>query len=92
MKWLLTVVFAACAGVAGYVAWLLWRDQDNGKWFFSVFALFFLALVTAPYLPRRKPKPESTSTRFVPHWFMMLAILVVLATLGLSIIGAFLRH
>ena len=95
VRLILATIFLLIAGAAGYMAWLSWQAGDDGKWLFGVFAGFFLLLAAAPVLPRLKAKPQpeaSTSTRFVPHWFMMLAVLVVLGTIILAIIGAFLRH
>ena len=92
-RWILTTVFLLLAIPAGYMTWLMWQAGDSGKWLFGVFTLFFLALATMPLLPKPKPKPVTfTSTRFVPHWFMMLAVLVLLGTIILAIVGAFLRH
>jgi type VI protein secretion system component VasF len=50
-------------------------------------------LGATPLLPKPKQKdPAATrSTRFVPHWFMMLAVLVLLLTLIVGIVGALLR-
>lgn len=90
LSWILPVVFLLCALGAGYMTWLMWRAGDSGKWFFGVFTVFFLALTVAPLVPEfRKKKPEpSPNTRFVPHWFMLLAMLVVVVGIILAIIGA----
>ncbi len=74
---------------AGYMAWLSCQAGDEGKWLFGVFAVFFLLLTVALLLPRikRPAKPEpSPDTRFTPHWFMLLAMLVVMAGLLAAII------
>ncbi len=90
---ILAAVFLLLTAGAGYMTVLMWRAGDSGKWLFGVFTLFFLALAALPLLPKPKPKPEAlTGTRFVSHWFMMLAILVLLGTIILGIIGAILRH
>jgi hypothetical protein len=94
-RWILGAVFSLCALAAGYMTWLMWRAGDSGKWLFGVFTGFFLLLTVAPLVPKAKPKsqPEPpTSTRFVPHWFMMLAMLVLLGTIILAIVGAILRQ
>lgn len=80
---------------AGYLTWLLWRAGDSGKWLFGVFTLFFLLLGITPLLPeiRTEKKPATyTATRFVPHWFMLLAILVFVLSILAAIVGALLRH
>ena len=92
---ILAAVFLLPAIAGGYMTWLLWRAGDDGKWLFGVFSLFFLALAAAPLVPefKKKPPPEpSPDTRFAPHWFMLLAILVLLGVAVAAIVGAILRH
>ena len=91
---ILVVVFLIPTIAAGYMTWLTWRTGDDGKWLFGIFTLFFLLLAATPILPKFKPKPEAqfTSTRFVPHWFMMLAALVFVVAVLAAIVGAILRH
>jgi hypothetical protein len=86
---ILVVAFAIPALASAYMTWLTWRAGDDGKWLFTVFTVFFLLLVASPFLPqfKSKPKPESASTRFVPHWFMLLAALVLLGAIVVAIIG-----
>ncbi|SDS50663.1 hypothetical protein [Opitutus sp. GAS368] len=92
-RWILAGVFLLPALGAGYMTFLMWRAGDSGRWLFGVFTLFFLALAAMPLLPKPKPKPVTfTGTRFVPHWFMMLAVLAVAAIIGAAIIGAIFRH
>jgi uncharacterized membrane protein YedE/YeeE len=89
---ILAAIFLLPALASGYMTWLLWRAGDSGQWLFGVFTLFFLALAALPLLPKSKPKPEATTgTRFVPHWFMMLAVLITVALIFTAIVGAF-RH
>ena len=90
---IIATIFLLPAIGSGYLTWLLWQAGDSGKWLFLVFTLFFLLLVATPILPKlkSKPPPESTSTRFGPHWFMMLAILVVAASVLAAIFEAILR-
>lgn len=87
---LLFAVLLIPAIISGYLTWLLWRAGDSGKWLFLVFTVFFLLLVATPILPKlkSKPPPPPASTRFVPHWFMLLAMLVVLVAIILAIISA----
>jgi hypothetical protein len=86
---LLIVGFLLVAGTSAYMTWLCWQAGDESKWMFGIFTLFFCLLAASPYLPklRSKAKPEPVNTRFVPHWFMMLAALVLLATVVIAIIG-----
>jgi zinc transporter ZupT len=93
-RWVWSAFFLLPALVAGYIAWLSWRAGDDGKWMFSVFAGFFLVLAAAPFIPAsRRPPPEAApATRFVPHWFMLLAVLLFAVMILLAIIGAILRR
>lgn len=91
-RFLLALLFALPALVSAYLAWLLWRDGDSGKWLFTVFAILFGLISAAPWLPRRTPAPESTSTRFVPHWFMMLAVLIVAGVVLAAVVSAVWRR
>ncbi len=94
-RWIWSVFFLLPTGGAGYMTWMSWQANDDGKWLFGVFALFFLCLALAPFLPKAKPTeptPPSTSTHFVPHWFMLLAGLALVVTVLVTIISAILRH
>ncbi len=76
---LILLIFLIPGLVAAYMAWITWQAQDEGKWFFTAFALVFLVPL-AVGLFRRKPPPEKqfTPTRFTPYWFMMIAALILL--------------
>jgi hypothetical protein len=89
---ILFVVFLLPALGSIYITWLTWRAGDDSKWLFTVFTVFFLLLASTPLLPKPKKKPETTSTRFVPHWFMMLAILAIVLMVLAAIVGAFVRR
>jgi len=86
---ILVVVFFIPAVASAYMTWLTWRAGDDGKWLFTVFFVFFLLLAASPYLPklRSRPKPESADTRFVPHWFMLIAALILLGAIILALVG-----
>ena len=83
-------LFMTPALAAGYMAWLMWRANDDGKWLFIVFASFFLALGISPFLPksrRQKEEEKVPTTRFagawvLPFWLMILVGALVLAVLG----------
>lgn len=96
IRWLVSAFFLLLALGAAYPAWRSGQAGDDGKWLFVVFAAFFLVLGVAPLVPlvRRPPQPETspTGTRFVPHWFMMLALVVFAVAILLLIIGAFRHH
>lgn len=92
---ILAALFLLPAIAAGYMTWLMWQAGDSGKWLFLVFTVFFLLLAVAPLVPefRKKPPPEPPpNTRFVPHWFMLLAILALLGVAVAAIVGAVLRR
>jgi len=86
----MAAIFLLLAAASGYLTWLMGKAGDSGQWLFGVFTLFFLALAVAPLLPKPKPKPPTatTSTRFVPHWFMLLAMLVIIVSVLAAIIRA----
>ena len=91
---ILVGVFLLVTGVAAYMTWLCWQAGNDSKWLFGAFTAFFLFLGAAPLLPKAKPakKIEAiTSTRFVPHWFMMLAVLVLLLIVVAGIVGVLKR-
>jgi len=94
-RWLVPVIFLLPATGAGYMTWLSWEAGEDSKWFFGVFTVFFLLIATVPFLPALKsnssPEP-SPNTRFVPHWFMLLAILAMAAVAVLAVVTAVLRH
>lgn len=86
---ILAAVFLLPALGAGYMTWVTWRAGDSGQWLFGVFAVFFLLLTVALLGPeiKRPAKPEpSPDTRFAPHWFLLLAMLIVMAGLLAAII------
>ena len=96
-RWLVPVIFLIPAGGAGYMTWLSGQAGDDGQWFFGVMAVFFLLLAVTPFVPARKKQPAAeppaqSSTRFVPHWFMLLAVLVLIGTVILAIVVAILRR
>ena len=90
---ILFVVFLLPALGSAYITWLTWQAGDSSKWLFTIFTCFFVMLAVTPLFPKSKKQPEATtSTRFVPHWFMMLAILVIVLSILAAIVGAFLGH
>jgi hypothetical protein len=84
---ILAAVLLLIGLAAGWMAWLMWRAGEEGKWLFGVFAAFFLILAAAPFLPasKKKKEPEKVlNTRFVPAWQMegmiLLALLAIIAS------------
>jgi len=93
-RWLLSAFFLLPAIGAGYMTLLSWRTGEDGKWLFGVFTAFFLGLASAPHLPVLKSKPppdQPTSTRFVPHWFMLLAMIAAALAILATIVGVLRR-
>lgn len=79
--------------VAGYMVWLLWRANDDGRWIFAVFTAFLLILSTSPFLParwRQAKGKEVAGTRFAGAWvlpfYLLLfgGLLILAITVGLS--------
>ncbi|MBI3938514.1 MAG: hypothetical protein HY323_16180 [Betaproteobacteria bacterium] len=102
--WISCGIAALIAAASAYVAYLAYTVEGagGGFWFFTAFALFFGAAaagVAIGALGRRYPafrpfaekvvgKPEEPRVRFVPHWQMMTAIVVLLAVLAAAIVSA----
>ena len=102
--WIGIIVFGICTLFSFYIAHLAFRNNDNSAFLFASFGLFFgipfLISVIKAFSKRSallkrmderisgKPEP----IRFVPHWFMMTAIiitgLVIIISILLSIIRA----
>ncbi|HSY53569.1 MAG TPA: hypothetical protein VK785_03930 [Opitutaceae bacterium] len=89
---LLAAVFFAIGLAAGWMAWLTWKADADGKWLFGVFAVFFFILAAAPFLPASKKKKapvEARGTSFAPAWWLPVATLMLLGLLVLGLIGHF---
>ncbi|MEW6615670.1 MAG: hypothetical protein AB1401_09420 [Thermodesulfobacteriota bacterium] len=94
--WVGIIVFGFCAVFSFYMAYLAFRTGSNGAFLFTGFGLLFgVPFITSVFkaLSKRSAvKPEPESVRFVPHWFMMTAIifigLVILASIVINIIKA----
>lgn len=88
---ILAAVFLLLAIGAGYLTLLLWQADESGKWLFLVFAVFFLCLAAAPFLPATKPKPAPPPpTGFVSHRFMTLVMVVIVLAILAAIVSAIL--
>jgi hypothetical protein len=84
----LALIFLFFGLAAGWMSWLMGRAGEDGKWLFGVFAVFFLILAAAPFLPAAKKKPEETlHTRFVPAWQMEGMILLALLAIVASVVA-----
>ena len=94
-KWGVSALFAVPALVAGYMVWLLWRANDDGRWFFAVFAVFFLVLSASPFLPARwrlKKEKEVADTRFAGAWVLPFYLLLFGGLLILAILVGLFHH
>ncbi|RJP59280.1 MAG: hypothetical protein C4549_02600 [Deltaproteobacteria bacterium] len=94
--WIVIIISGICAVFSFYMAFLAFRNGDSSAFLFSSFGLFFgipfiISLIKA-FSKRGALKPEPQPVRFVPHWFMMTAIivtgLVVIVSILISIIRA----
>lgn len=88
-------LFALPTIAAGYMTWLLWRANDEGRWLFMVLAAFFLVLSATPFLPSRslqKKNEEAAATRFVPSWVLPFYLLLFGGLLILSILINLFHH
>jgi hypothetical protein len=87
---MLSAVFLLIGLPAGWLAWMMWQADDEGKWVFAVFAAFFFFLAAAPFLPASKKKDEPgkvSATRFVPAWQMEGMILLALLAIVASVVA-----
>jgi hypothetical protein len=93
VRWAVAALFALPSIAAGYMAWLLWRANDEGRWMFMVFAAFFLVLSASPFLPsgtRQKKNEGAAATRFAPAWVLPFYLLLFGGLLILAtVIGLF---
>jgi hypothetical protein len=103
--WIAVLVLGICTLGSFYMTILAAKDGDSGgAWLFASFGLFFgtLLLVFAmKAISKRKAffktidegisgKPEP-QTGFVPHWFMMAAIFLVILVIVVSILMKLIR-
>jgi len=90
--WVVIIVSGICTLFSFYTAHLAYRNNDNSAFLFASFGLFFgipfVISVIRAFSKKRVDEPAPV--RFVPHWFMMTAIiitgLVILVTIAISII------
>ena len=85
-----TVLLAVAAG-AGYMAVMTWRAADDGKWLFTVFAVFFLGLAGAIFVPAKSAPPAKTtgiSGGFAPHWALLGSTVIAVGAIIWAIVAA----
>ena len=97
--WIVIIVLGICTLGSFYMTFLAAKDGDRaGIWLFASFGLFFgipLCVFGIKAMARRKAffktiderisgKPEP-QTGFVPHWFLMAAIFLVILVMAVSI-------
>lgn len=89
---LILLIFLLPGLASAYMAWITWRAQDDGKWIFTAFALVFLVPFVAGLFPRKPPpEPEHSGTKFVPHWYLMLATLILLGVVVVAVVAGLRR-
>lgn len=101
--WIVIIVFGICTIVSFYMAFLGFSSSDSGAFLFASFGLFFGVLFLIPAIKalskrsaffkridqRISGKPEPV--RFVPHWFMITAIIVTGLVIIVSIVMSIIR-
>ncbi|MBF0329641.1 MAG: hypothetical protein HQL10_10830 [Nitrospirae bacterium] len=101
--WVLIIVFGLCTAVSFYMAHLSLANKDSGVYLFASFGLFFcipfLIFFIKAFSNRveffkridekiaGKPQP----IRFVPHRFLMAAIIIIGIVIAASIIMGIIR-
>jgi len=98
--WIVIIILGICTLGSFYMTFLAVQDGDSGgAWLFASFGLLFgilLFVFGMKAMAKRKAffktiderlsgKPEA-QTGFVPHWFMMAAIFLVLLLIVVSIL------
>jgi hypothetical protein len=98
--WIVIVVLGICTLGSFYMTFLAAKDGDRaGAWLFASFGLFFgilLSVFGMKAMAKRKTffktiderisgKPEPRAG-FVPHWFMMGAIILTVLVIVVSIL------
>lgn len=79
--WILTIVFGLCTFFSLYMAFLGFRLGEGSAFVFVAFGLLFgipFVLSAIKAVARKadeKISGEPKPVRFVPHWFMMAAII-----------------
>ncbi len=92
--WIAIIVFGLCTLFSFYMAYLAFSNGDSSAFLFAGFGLFFgipfLISVIKAFSKKIVGEPEPV--RFVPHWFMMTAIiitgLVIIVSIATGIIRA----
>jgi hypothetical protein len=78
------------------MAYLGFRNNDSSAFLFASFGLFFgipfvISLIKVFSKMSAKAEPEPEPVRFVPHWFMMTAIIVTGLVIFISIVIGIIR-
>ena len=94
-KWAVAALFTLPTIGAGYMAWLLWRANEDGRWLFMVFTAFFLILSASPFVPmswRQTKEKEVVNTRFAGAWVLPFYLLVFGGLLILVVVVGLFNH
>lgn len=98
MRWVVIVVSGICTVVSCYMAYLAYQAGDDGTYLFAGFGLLFgipfgIAVVNvlrnkrASWAEVDEVLPEKpAAVRFVPHWFMMAALIAVVVCILAAIL------
>lgn len=85
--WVILVVSGICCLAGFYMSFLGFRVGDSGAYLFAGFgllaAIFFGSALAGI---KSRQKAEARLTAFVPHWFIMLAIIIFCIIVLASII------
>lgn len=93
VRWIAVIAGAVCSTLSFYMAFLAFSVGDSGVYLFSAFGLFFGALFLVAVIPimashsaffRKISERLSGPSRpmsFVPHWFIMAAIITAVVVI-----------
>jgi hypothetical protein len=83
-------LFFGVIGLGAIATAVIAGTDLESRCIFSAFAAFFFVFAAAPWLGKKPaPPPTPGPVRFVPHWFMLLAILLLLILLVAGVISLF---
>jgi len=91
----LLILFLGLAGLgSGYLAWMHWKEGGTGAWFFLAGALLCASLAAGLIMQggassrsgRVRDKGPRQGVGFVPHWFRVMVLVVMLVAVLLALI------
>ncbi len=98
MSWFIAVISGACILFSGLAAYTAYKDSSNSIFLFVafgfLFAIIWLNSIAKIFTSKKRSNQKEDEkgpdgfrpVRFVPHWFLMGAIIITFVTILVSII------